>query len=43
MCEMQCVSIIGMNGCVYENGEKYLCYERVSMGVECRGMIMWNV
>ena len=40
---MQCVSITGMNGCVYEHGEKYLCYERVSMGVECRGMIMWNV
>ena len=20
------VSIIGMNGCVYENDEKYLCY-----------------
>ena len=42
MCEMQCVSI-GMSGCVYENGEKYSCYERVSVGVECRGMIINRV
>ena len=42
-CVKCCVSIIGLNGCVYENDEKYLCYKRVSMGVECRGMVMWNV